>query len=584
MSGCLEWGAREGSVKRKNTNAVARPFIQRVEHPLTEQGLASADSSGADMAGIDTVLLDQLPESVAVCDADAACLYVNPAMERTFGRPRADLLGRVLWECFPDVLDEAFQERFHRVAQTGQAEEFECHFAARERWFVKRLFRGHGRVYVFSREITAEKKQEATLRGLYDETRRAQRHAAFLAQASAVLTSSLDHDQILQRMAHLAIPTLADGCAVDVPGLDGEVRRVAVAHVRPGMVERTQAFHARYPIRMDDAGGIGRVLREGVTEFVPELPPLLGTALAGDAERLRATEALGVRTFISVPLVSRGKVLGALTLVNTESGRRYTQADVRLAEDLARRAASSLDNGRLYTEAQDAIRARDTFLSVASHELNTPLTSLTLNVQALRRDLDSRAPAAPEALSTKVVALQRQLSRLSSLVRELLDVSRITAGRLRLEREELDLAALTREMVPRFSEDLARAGCELRLDAPGPARGHWDRLRLEQVLQNLLSNAIKYGRGHPIEVRVGADAERAWLTVRDEGMGIAPEGQARLFQRFERLASERHYGGLGLGLWIVKQIVDALEGRILVESAPGTGSTFTVELPRQRPG
>ena len=537
------------------------------------------------MAGIDTVLLDQLPESVAVCSQDAECLYVNPAMERTFGRPRVDLLGRVLWELYPDVLDASFQERFRRVVETGEAEEFECHFALRERWFVKRLLRGHGRIYVFSREITAEKKQEATLRGLYDETRRAQRHAAFLAQASEVLASSLEQEQILQRMAHLAVPTLADGCSVDVAGPEGQVRRVAVAHVRPGMVETTEAFHARYPIRLDDPAGVGRVLREGVTEFVPEVSAAqLEQHLAGDAARLRATRELGVKTYISVPLISRGRVLGALTLVNTESARRYTQADVRLAEDLARRAAASLDNGRLYMEAQDAVRARDTFLSVASHELNTPLTSLTLNVQALRRDLEPRAPGAapaPEALAVKVQAVQRQLSRLSSLVRELLDVSRITAGRLRLEREDLDLAALAREMVPRFSEDLARAGCELRLDAPVPVTGHWDRLRVEQVLQNLLSNAIKYGRGRPIDVRVGVDGERAWLRVRDEGVGIPPEGQARLFQRFERLASERHYGGLGLGLWIVKQIVDALEGRILVESVPGQGSTFTVELPRQ---
>ncbi|MBZ4416866.1 PAS domain-containing sensor histidine kinase [Myxococcus sp. RHST-1-4] len=563
---------------------MARTLTNSVEHPLTGQGPASADSREPDVAGIDTVLLDQLPESVAVCSADAVCLYVNPAMERAFGRSRLDQLGRVLWELYPDMLGATFQERFRRVAATGVAEEFECHVAQRERWFVKRLLRGHGRVYVFSREITAEKKQEATLRGLYDETRRAQRHAAFLAQASEVLASSLEQEQILQRMAHLAVPTLADGCCVDIPGPDGQVRRIAMACVRPDQVELTQAFHARYPLRMDDAGGIGRVLRVGVTEFVPELQPaLLEQALAGDPERLQATLALGVKSYISVPLISRGRVLGALTLVNTDAVRRYTQADVRLAEDLARRAAASLDNGRLYMEAQDAVRARDTFLSVASHELNTPLTSLTLNVQALRRDLESRSAATPpEALGAKVVAVQRQLSRLSSLVRELLDVSRITAGRLRLEREELDLAALAREMVPRFSEDLSRAGCELRLDAPGPATGSWDRLRLEQVFQNLLSNAIKYGRGRPIELRVGADAERAWLVVRDEGVGIPPEGQARLFQRFERLASERHYGGLGLGLWIVKQIVDALEGRILVESAPGRGSTFTVELPRQK--
>jgi PAS domain S-box-containing protein len=553
------------------------------ELSLIRQGLDGAGLARPDVVGIDTVLLDQLPESVAVCTSSGVCVYVNPAMERTYGRPRADLLGRVLWELFPEVLGSAFQERFHRVTATGAAEEFECPYPARERWFVQRLLRVHGRVYLFSREITAEKKQEATLRGLYDETRRAQRHAAFLAQASEVLSSSLEHDPILQRLTHLAVPTLADGCCVDVPTPDGGVRRVAVAHVRPEQVALTEAFHARYPIRQDDPMGIGKVLRTGTTEFMPELTPAM-LEREPDLERRQATQALGVTMYISVPLLSRGQVLGALTLVNTEPGRRYTHADVRLVEDLARRAASSLDNGRLYTEAQEAIRARDTFLSIASHELNTPLTSLSLNIQALRRHLEpnaSRVPPPPELAAAKVQAVHRQVSRLTSLVKELLDVSRITAGRLRLEREDMDLAALAREVVPRFSEDLSRAGCELRLDAPGPAPGHWDRLRVEQVLQNLVSNAIKYGRGQPIEVRVGADGERAWLSVKDHGMGISAEGQTRLFQRFERLASERHYGGLGLGLWIVKQIVDAMEGRIRVESVPGEGSTFTVELPSQ---
>jgi len=548
---------------------------------LTGQGLASDDARVPDdAAGLDTVLWEQFPESVAFCATDGVCLYVNPALERTYGRQRGEMLGQRLWDLYPEALRPQLQERFLRVAATGEPAEFEWHLAPRERWFVKRLFRSHGRVYVISREITSEKKQEAILRGLYDETRRAQRHAAFLAQASEVLASSLEHDEILQRLTNLAVPPLADGCCVDVPMPDGSVRRVAAAHVRPELVTRSREYHERFPLRLDDATGIGKVLRTGVTEFVPELRP---EALFGDGEAARWVRELGVSAFITVPLMSRGRVLGALTLVNSGGGRRYTQADVRLAEDLARRAASSLDNGRLYTEAQEAIRARDSFLSVASHELNTPLTSLTLNVQALRRQLEpGHDPVVPGADSTitKVVAVQRQLARMSSLVRELLDVSRITAGRLRLEREDMDLAALTRELVPRFAEELARAGCALRLEAAEPATGHWDRLRMEQVLQNLLSNAIKYGRGRPIDVRVSSDETRVWLSVTDEGVGIAPEAQHRLFQRFERLASERHYGGLGLGLWIVKQIVDAMDGRILVRSAPGRGSTFTVELPR----
>ncbi|MFY2560612.1 ATP-binding protein [Corallococcus terminator] len=566
---------------------MTRIRIERVDHHLTGQGLSSVDTSAVGVEGLDTVLWDQFPESVSICAPDGACLYANPAMERAFGSPRVELLGRFLWELYPEALRAQLQERFVRVAAVGAPEDFEWHFASQERWFVLRLFRGHGRVYVFSRENTSEKKQEAILRGLYDETRRAQRHAAFLAQASEVMTSSLEHDEILTRLTVLAVPPLADGCSVDVPLPDGRVRRVAMAHVRPELVERARAYHERYPILMDQTHGVGKVLRTGATEFVPEMRPELIERAIPDETRRRATQELGMTAYIIVPLMSRGRVLGALSLVNTEGGRRYTQADVRLAEDLARRAATSLDNGRLYTEAQEAVRARDSFLSVASHELNTPLTSLTLNVQALRRQLEAPAGSpgdiASESVPNKVMAVQRQLSRLSSLVRELLDVSRITAGKLRLEREPLDLAALTRELVPRYAEELSRAGCSLRLETPGPATGEWDRLRVEQVLQNLLSNAIKYGRGHPIEVHVGADAERAWLSVRDEGVGIALEAQPRLFHRFERLASERHYGGLGLGLWIVRQIVDAMDGRILVRSAPGQGSTFTVELPRQPP-
>ncbi|WP_426753969.1 ATP-binding protein [Myxococcus sp. Y35] len=564
---------------------MARSHTDRVDLLKTGQDPAGGSRRGSEGTGLDTALLDQVPEAVAVCLLDGVCVHVNPVLERLLNRPRQELLGWALWELHPEWTESSFQERFRQVAQTGEAAEFERHAQAVDRWFVLRLLRAHEHVVFFCREITAEKKQEATLRALYDEMRRAQRHAAFLAQASEVLASSLEHDLILQRLAHLAVPILADACSVDLPMPDGQVRRAAMAYGKPDLEAEGQAFQARFPVRLDDPTGIGKVLRTGVTEFVPDFAAVLAATQGGDLEYRRAVEALGITTYIIVPLISRGRVLGALTLLNSESRRRYTEADVRLAEDLARRAATSLDNGRLYTEAQEAVRARDSFLSVASHELNTPLTSLMLNVQALRRDMEPRpggTPASSDALSAKVVAVQRQVSRLSSLVRELLDVSRITAGRLVLEREELDLAALTREVVPRFSEDLARAGCELRLDAQGPAMGHWDRLRLEQVLQNLLSNAIKYGRGCPIEVRVGAEASHAWLSVKDHGMGIPPEGRARLFQRFERLASERHYGGLGLGLWIVKQIVDAMDGRIRVESAPGQGSTFIVELPRPR--
>jgi len=167
-------------------------------------------------------------------------------------------------------------------------------------------------------------------------------------------------------------------------------------------------------------------------------------------------------------------------------------------------------------------------------------------------------------------------------VNELLDVSRMTSGRLVLHPEEVDLAALVQEEVERSRREAQRAGCELRLQVSGSVVSRWDRLRLEQVLSNLLSNALKYGAGRPVEVVLSASESCAVLRVRDEGIGIDPAVQSRIFERFERAVSDRHYGGLGMGLWITREIVTAMGGTIHVESAPEQGATFVVELPRTR--
>jgi len=234
--------------------------------------------------------------------------------------------------------------------------------------------------------------------------------------------------------------------------------------------------------------------------------------------------------------------------------------------------------------AEDALRKavilRDDFLSVASHELRTPLTSLKLEVANLsriaRRDGTDSAPR----LIAKVEKIDSQAARLHRLIDELLDVSRIAAGRLELHVEAVDLAQIVNEVGTRFSDEAARVGSTLNIHAPGSVVGRWDKSRLDQVVTNLVSNAIKYGDCKPIDLTLEAEDDRAVVTIRDRGLGIAQHDHERIFGRFERAASTRHYGGIGLGLWIVKQIIDALGGTVTVESTPGTGSTFTVELPR----
>ncbi|ATB30207.1 ATP-binding protein [Melittangium boletus] len=238
----------------------------------------------------------------------------------------------------------------------------------------------------------------------------------------------------------------------------------------------------------------------------------------------------------------------------------------------------------LTADLQKALQIRDDFLSVASHELKTPLTSLQLQLQLLWRSLpETDAQGRPHPARQRIEATRRPAERLHKLVNTLLDVSRIRADRLALEPETVDVAALLRDVVARAEADAVGAGCTLHLAPSPPIVGHWDRLRLEQVVTNLLSNAIKYGASHPVELAVHQEGAVAHLTVRDHGIGIGPEDQARIFQRFERAVSERHYGGFGLGLWICKQIVDSLGGDIRVRSQPGQGATFTVSLPLAPP-
>jgi len=233
----------------------------------------------------------------------------------------------------------------------------------------------------------------------------------------------------------------------------------------------------------------------------------------------------------------------------------------------------------LYQRAVEAVQARDDFLSVASHELRTPVSSLRLQLQLILRRLH-KDPDYDRTLEAKVEGAGRQVDKLARLIVQLLDVSRLRSGReMELEREALDLRALAEEIVGRFAEDAEHAGSALRLQAPQAVEGKWDRLRLDQVLTNLLTNALKFGKGEPIDVEVGWRDGGACLVVRDRGIGIAPDDQERIFERFERTGEATSVQGMGLGLYIVRRIVEAHGGDIRVESRLGEGAEFRVLLP-----
>jgi predicted ATPase/signal transduction histidine kinase/tRNA A-37 threonylcarbamoyl transferase component Bud32 len=296
------------------------------------------------------------------------------------------------------------------------------------------------------------------------------------------------------------------------------------------------------------------------------------------------------RSVLCMPILRQSKVVGVLYVENELVTGAFTHDRLAVLELLSSQAAISLENAmHLQAEqaarraAEEALQARDVFLSVAAHELRTPLTPLQLQLELLARP--SRAPekdaASREEFTTGIQRAIRQTKRLARLVHELLDVARLTSGQLVLQPEAFDLSELVREVCERLAPQQEQRGSTLHVHASGPAVGTWDHLRIEQVVTNLLDNAIKFGEGQPIDVEVTASEASVQVTVRDRGIGIPEADADRIFDKFERAVSERHFGGLGLGLWISRRIVEAHAGAMSVHSRPGEGATFTLVLPRQ---
>lgn len=409
-----------------------------------------------------------------------------------------------------------------------------------------------------------------------EERTRAERAVRFMAHASELLAESLDYPTTLRSLVRLIVPALADWCVVDVVEADEQIHRVALMHADPAKEGLLRELQERYSPDWTSPQPSVQVLRSGKPLLVSEVTDAVLQTYGRDADNARLIRELGTRSTMTVPLIARGRILGAISFCSTSPERSYGPADLALAEELARRVAMAIDNARLYRDAQEGIRVREEFLSVASHELKTPITVINLAFQALRRQHEH--PSEEHAARTLRMT-EKQVQRLQSLVDELLNVSLIQAGRLALQLDPVDLCAVVHEVVERFGESIARSRSRVDTHTAETVVGQWDSSRLDQVVSNLLENALKFGNGEPIALTVTRRDGLARLVVEDHGIGISPERLPHVFERFERAVSSRHYGGFGLGLYIVRSIVEALHGKVSVASTLGSGTTFTVELP-----
>jgi signal transduction histidine kinase len=414
------------------------------------------------------------------------------------------------------------------------------------------------------------------------EAERAVQRTSFLARMSQELASSLDYEPTLANVAHLAVPEIADWCAVDVVDEDGSIRRVAVAHADPAKKEVADELARRYP--RGPGGAVPQVIRSGKPQLYSDVTDARLEANVQDPDLLGILRQLAMKSVMVVPMEVHDHVLGALTFVSSDAAVHYDEDDLAFAMAVATRAALAVENARLYRDLQRAVRSRDEYLAAASHDLRNPLTAVRGSAQLLSRQLRRMGIAEPEPVRASLDIIESATIRMGRLVNGLLDLARLEMGRpLELDRSRTDLAALVRQVV---AETLQGDAAPLvRVQADAPVFGEWDAPRLERLVANLLDNAIRYSAGRGA---VAVSVERkerdgrgyAVLMVQDEGVGIPPEDLPRVFDRFHRGSNVvGQIAGTGLGLSGARQIALEHGGDISLASNVGRGTTVRVELP-----
>jgi signal transduction histidine kinase len=403
----------------------------------------------------------------------------------------------------------------------------------------------------------------------------------FLADASAILSSSLDYQKTMRALARLAVPIFGDYCAVDVLRDDGTFERVDLVVDDPARAELADRLRKFAPTRAVH-GPAMEAIESGKPVIENDASPAKGRRSAQSAEHLELIRQWGTRSFMMVPLRARGRSLGLFT-VGSFSGRQYGDRDLTLAENVAARAALALDNALLYRDAQDANRLKEDFLATLSHELRTPLNALLGWIHMLKM------PNADEATKKRAVeSIERNARAQAVLINDLLDVSRVVSGKLHLEQKPVDLSAVALAAIDAVRPAARARDLELNVAIGSITRDVWgDPDRLQQIVWNVLSNAVKFTpAGGRIDLALEETGGAVQISITDTGVGIAPAFLPHVFERFRQADSSttRAQSGLGLGLSIVRNLVDLHGGTVTAASRGlGQGATFTVTLPTRRP-
>ena len=549
---------------------------EELEHATDElaRRTQEAEASGAFSRGI----LASIPDPFVVHDADWRFVFINERAQAIFTRSghhfRESLVGVSLWEAYPDILGTEHERQMRRAADTRTPVTYEAHHAASGTWSVMSCYPlPDGRLATQWHDITSR--------------RRAEEQSRYLARASEVLSRSLEYEETLAELARIVVPELAEWCTVHVVGDDGNPRQVAVAHADPERVRWAEELNRAYPLDPTVAQGVPEVLRTGRTERYPEISDELLAGSAHDDAHLQLLLDLGLRSALIVPLVTRGTVLGALSLLSGRNGRRYGETDQQFAEELARRAALAVDNALLHraersarVAADQANMAKMQFLAVMSHELRTPLNAIGGYAELLRLGLRGPVTEGQVRDLDRIASAQRNLL---GLINDILNFAKVEAGQVALHMEDVPVLPLVSDLEDVIAPQVGAGGLVFDRDGCDPeVRVRGDAEKIRQILLNLLSNAIKFTpRGGRLELSTACERDTVRIAVRDTGIGIAPERLASVFDPFvqlDRTLTTSHVG-TGLGLSISRDLARAMQGEIVATSTPEQGSTFTLVLP-----
>jgi PAS domain S-box-containing protein len=513
-------------------------------------------------------------DAIISVDERYRIILFNSGAEQIFGYSRSEVLGRPLETLLPERFRshhgahmEAFAEGRQPARRMGERREIAGvrkdgqEFPAEAS--ISRMDTPEGRIYtVVLRDVTDRRKAEETQR--------------FLADSSAILAGSLDYADTFAGLARVALPFLADWCIIDI--LDGgRLRRIETAHRDPAMAELVNRLK-EFPPEAALAHPSVTVVETGAPELIENVTDGFLQAIASNDEHLGILRQLKPRSLLVVPLLARGRTLGAMGLFSAQSDREYDADDRLLATELGRRAALAVDNARLYREAREAVAARDEVLSVVSHDLGNPLSAVRVSTRVLQRLLDD---GQTEGIREQLDAIRNAALQMERLIRDLLEIRRIESGRLRLIPRPEPVPALVEEAARAMREVAAEQGVELRTAlAPDLPDLVWaDADRVQQIFSNLIGNALKFTPpGGAVTLTATAIEGGVEFAVEDTGPGIPAEDLPNVFDRFWQ-ASQQGSHGLGLGLAIAKGLVEAHGGGVSVKSELGQGSRFEFVLP-----